>query len=91
MVGLTGNEDFSRPLYEILEKDYSVIAKLSKEEISARAADKMLAQKLNINPGDAILKRRRFVYDPGGRPIEYNLGYYRADSFVYTIESERDV
>jgi GntR family transcriptional regulator len=91
MVGLTGNEDFSRPLYEILEKDYSVVAKLSKEEISARAADKMLAQKLNINTGDAILKRRRFVYDPGGRPIEYNLGYYRADSFVYTIESERDV
>jgi GntR family transcriptional regulator len=91
MVGLTGNEDFARPLYEILEKDYSVIAKLSKEEISARAADKLLAQKLNIHPGDAILKRRRFVFDPGGRPIEYNLGYYRADSFVYTIESEREV
>ncbi|NVO20968.1 MAG: GntR family transcriptional regulator [Bacteroidetes bacterium] len=91
MVGLTGNEDFTRPLYEILEKDYSIIAKLSKEEISARAADKLLAQKLNINPGDAILKRRRFVFDPGGRPIEYNIGYYRADSFIYTIESERDV
>ncbi len=91
MVGLTGNEDFSRPLYEILEKEYSVIAKLSKEEISARSADKLLATKLNIKPGDAILKRKRFVYDPGGRPIEYNIGYYRADSFVYTIESERDV
>jgi GntR family transcriptional regulator len=91
MVGLTGNEDFSRPLYEILEKDYSVVAKLSKEEISARAADKLMAQKLNINTGDAILKRKRFVFDPGGRPIEYNIGYYRADSFVYTIESERDI
>ncbi|MBK7175072.1 MAG: GntR family transcriptional regulator [Bacteroidales bacterium] len=91
MVGLTGNEDFSRPLYEILEKDYSVVAKLSKEEISARAADKLMAQKLNIKTGDAILKRKRFVFDPGGRPIEYNIGYYRADSFVYTIESERDI
>jgi GntR family transcriptional regulator len=91
MVGLTGNEDFSKPLYEILEKEYSVIAKLSKEEISARAADKFLAQKLNINTGDPILKRKRFVFDPGSRPIEYNIGYYRADSFVYTIESERDV
>lgn len=90
-VGLTGNEDFSRPLYEILEKEYSVIAKLSKEEISARSADKFLAGKLNINTGDAILKRKRFVFDPGGRPIEYNIGYYRADSFVYTIESEREV
>ena len=90
-IGLTGNEDFSRPLYEILEKEYSVIAKLSKEEISARSADKFLADKLNINTGDAILKRKRFVFDPGGRPIEYNIGYYRADSFVYTIESEREV
>ncbi|MEI7500523.1 MAG: GntR family transcriptional regulator [Bacteroidota bacterium] len=91
MVGLTGKEDFSKPLYEILEKEHSVVVKLSKEEISARAADKFLAQKLNINTGDPILKRKRFVFDPGRRPVEYNIGYYRADSFVYTIESERDV
>ena len=90
-VGLTGNEDFNRLLYEILEKDYSTIAKLSKEEISARAADRWLAKKLNINTGDPILKRKRVVYDPGGRPIEYNIGYYRSDSFIYTIESERDI
>jgi len=89
--GLKGNEDFTRPLYEILEKEHSVVAKLSKEEISARTADNFLAEKLNINPGDAILKRKRFVFDPGSRPIEYNIGYYRADSFVYKIESERDV
>jgi len=29
-VGLTGEEDFSRPLYDILEQDYSTIAKLSR-------------------------------------------------------------
>ena len=38
-VGLTGKEDFSRPLYDILEQDYSTVAKLSKEEIRACAAD----------------------------------------------------
>jgi len=91
MTGLTGNEDFSRPLYEILEKEHSIIVKLSKEEISARTADKFLAKKLNIKPGDPILKRKRYVFDPGGRPVEYNIGYYRADSFVYKIESERNV
>lgn len=91
MVGLTGEEDFSKPLYELLEKEYSVVVKVSKEEISARAADKFLANKLNINTGDPILKRKRFVFDPGSRPIEYNIGYYRSDSFVYTIESEREV
>lgn len=88
-IGLTGNEDFSRPLYDILERDYSVFAKLSREEISALCADDFLAEKLRIDPNDPVLKRKRFVFDPGNRPIEYNLGYYRADSFIYTIESER--
>lgn len=89
-VGLTGDEDFKRPLYEILEKDYSVVANLSKEEISAKAADKSIAAKLEVESGSPILFRKRFVYDQGERPIEYNLGYYRADSFVYTVESRRD-
>lgn len=89
-VGLTGEEDFKRPLYEILEKEHSVVANLSKEEISAKEADKFISAKLEVEPGSAILVRKRFVYDQGDRPIEYNLGYYRADSFVYTVESRRD-
>lgn len=89
-IGLTGEEDFSRPLYEILERDFSVVAKVSKEEITAIAADAALAEHLNIHKGDPILKRKRFVFDPGRRPIEYNVGYYKSDSIVYTVESERD-
>ncbi|GGC31382.1 transcriptional regulator [Parapedobacter defluvii] len=90
-IGLTGNEDFSRPLYDILENEHNTIAKLSKEEISAMTADALLAQKLELKVGDPILKRKRYVYDPGSRPIEWNVGYYGADSFVYTIESTRDI
>ncbi|MEO9802498.1 MAG: GntR family transcriptional regulator [Reichenbachiella sp.] len=86
--GLTGKEDFNRPLYEILKNDYSIVAKLSQEEITAEAASKMLAEKLDLAKGDPILKRKRFVFDPGRRPIEFNVGYYRADSIVYTVESE---
>ncbi|WP_240409959.1 GntR family transcriptional regulator [Flavisolibacter nicotianae] len=88
-VGLTGDEDFKRPLYEILEKDHMVVANLSQEEISAKAADKAIAAKLEIEPGSPILFRKRYVFDHGDRPIEYNLGYYKADSFVYTVESRR--
>ena len=88
-VGLTGKEDFTRPLYEIMEKDYSTIAKLSREEISAVKADASLAEILNVDACASILKRVRMVYDPGKRPIEYNVGYYRGDSFTYKIESER--
>jgi GntR family transcriptional regulator len=88
-IGLTGDEDFKRPLYELLEHDYSTIATLSKEEISAHAADQQIAEKLHIKLNDPVLFRKRFVFDQGERPLEYNLGYYKADSFVYTVESRR--
>lgn len=88
-VELTGNEDFTRPLYEMLEKEHSVIASLSKEEISATAAGEFIGGKLQIEEGSPVLFRKRFVFDQGERPIEYNLGYYKADSFLYTVESTR--
>jgi GntR family transcriptional regulator len=88
-VGLTGDEDFKRPLYEMLEQEHSVIATLSKEEISAKAADSVISEKLRLSIGAPVLFRKRFVFDQGERPIEYNLGYYKADSFVYTVESSR--
>ena len=90
-IGLTGKEDFNQPLYEILEKEHATVAKLSREEISAVAADGSLARMLNLHTGDPILKRKRFVYDPGSRPIEYNVSFYRTDSFVYSVESEREL
>jgi GntR family transcriptional regulator len=88
-VGLTGEEDFSLPLYEMLESEHSTIATLSKEEISAQAATADIAKKLRVNEGSPILFRKRFVFDHGQRPMEFNLGYYKADSFVYTVESTR--
>ena len=88
-VGLTPDDDFKRPLYELLEQDHSVVAALSKEEISAIAADEAVAEKLRIPLGSPILFRKRFVYDQGERPIELNIGYYKANSFVYTVESTR--
>lgn len=88
-IPMTGDEDFTRPLYEILEKDYGVKVKTSKEEISARLAEDLVAEKLDIRPNDPILIRKRFVYDESGRPVEFNIGYYRADSFTYSVESQR--
>lgn len=88
-IGLTGEEDFALPLYEMLESEHSTIATLSKEEISAQAATVDIAKKLRVGEDSPILFRKRFVYDQGQRPMEFNLGYYKADSFVYTVESTR--
>ena len=88
-MGLTGKEDFSRHLYEILEQDHATIPSVSKEKINATSATVDIAKKLNIKKGDPVLFRRRLVCDPGDRPIEYNLGYSRADSFTYEIDIQR--
>lgn len=88
-IPLTGEEDFAKPLYEMLETQFNIQVKTSKEEISARLAGEEFAEKLEIEPTDPILVRKRFVYDINGKAIEYNIGYYRADSFTYRIEAER--
>ena len=88
-IGLTGEEDFKLPLYEMLEQEHSIIASLSKEEISATASDEFISKKLEIKKGTPVLFRKRFVFDQGERPIEYNLGYYKSDSFIYSVESSR--
>lgn len=88
-IGMNGEENFNRPLYEILESEYGITVHTSIEEISARLAGKMVASKLNLSESDPVLKRVRFVYDQKRMPIEYNIGYYKADSFTYTITAER--
>jgi len=88
-LGLSADSDFSKPLYKLLEEKYYVYASISKEEIRAINAGKDLAEKLKIEIGDPILFRKRKVFDPGERIFEYNCGYYRADSFTYTIDIVR--
>lgn len=89
-VNLTGDEDFKMPLYEMLEQSHSIVAYKSKEEIGAILASEFIAQKLEVDINSAILFRKRFVYDQAERPIEFNLGYYKAESFTYTVESIRE-
>ena len=89
-IPMSVSEDMSRPLYDILYKHYGIRAKTSREQISARLANPMLAEKLGIDENAPILVRKRFVFDVNNVPIEYNVGYYRADSFTYTIECTKE-
>lgn len=86
---ITGDENYTTPLYEMLEQNYGIVVKTSKEEISARLAGSQLAEKLEIEATDPILIRKRFVFDTQDKPVEYNIGYYRADSFTYSLVATR--
>jgi GntR family transcriptional regulator len=88
-IGISINEDFSQPLYEMLETKYKTPVSVSHEKIKARIASKITADRLHIKQGDPVLIRERFVSDPGNRPVEYNIGFYNAEKFTYSIEIRR--
>lgn len=88
--GLNEEDDFTRPLYEIQEKDYYLRPTVSNERITARLASPVTAERLGIKPGEPVLVRERFVLDPGSRPLEYNIGFYIADKYTYTISVKRE-
>lgn len=90
-VGITGNENFKTPLYELLEDTHDTIVATSKERISAIKADKKLVSILEVPPKAPILKRERLVCDPGDRPVEFNIVYYHTDYFTYDIEIKREL
>jgi GntR family transcriptional regulator len=88
-IGLTGSEDFTLHLYDILEKEHQAVPANSKEEISAILATNELAQKLRIKNNDPILFRKRLVSDVANRILEYNFCYYLASDFKYEITIKR--
>ena len=80
-LGLTLEEDFDKPLYEMICERTSVVADQSLEEFIAVPADKGLAQSLGVPVGTPLLRRERTVLDTGRKPMEYAVVHYRCDRF----------
>ncbi len=81
--------DFDKPLYDLIQQSSGYVASISKEEISAITSNTRLSNTLNIVEGSPVLKRERVVLDRGMSPLEYNIGYYKAEDFKYTVELRR--
>ena len=86
---LETNDDFSRPLYELIHQKSGIVVEYSEEEISAALADQGLAEKLCCKAGDPILERRRIVRNSAKKEVEYNVNHYRADRFTYGLTIRR--
>lgn len=90
-VGITGEENFNTPLYELIEKEHDIIVATSREKLRAIKATKEVSDYLGIKDGIAVLERERLVLDVGDKPVEYNLVYYNTDYFSYDIDIKRNV
>jgi len=88
--GISDKDNFKKPLYDLLEEEHDTIVTVSKEKLRAIIAGKELAEILNTEENDPVLKRERIVFDSGNRPVEYNKVYYKTDFFTYDIDIKRE-
>lgn len=88
---LKPTDDFTQPLYELIERRAHVIVAHSHEQISARLPDARLRQVLCCSAHQPLLTRLRRVLDVGRRAVEWCECTYRADRFTYSIEIQREM
>lgn len=89
-LGVSKNEDFRQPLYELIRRSSSVVASESQEELSAVRADPRLARRLGVSVGAPLLRRERTVLDTGRRPVEFALVHYRCERFRLSLTLRKE-
>lgn len=89
-LGLTGREDFSKPLYEVIESETGVVVDNARVEFTAVSAKAALARLLAVKSGEPLLLRSHTVFDAGNRPVEFAEVHYVSSRFTLTLEIRRD-
>jgi GntR family transcriptional regulator len=73
-------------LYRFLESEYEIFVDSSKDTISAKNADFVESQMLNIKAGTALLEIHRVTYQ-AGRAITFDISTMRADRYQFEIST----
>ncbi len=88
-LGIRGDEDFERPLYDVIEEASGIVPVRSLEEITACLADEDRAAALGVAPGSALLLRKRTTLDANDEPVEFNVNWYRSDIHSLRMDLKR--
>lgn len=84
-----GRRELARKPILVLLEESGVKVGRAHQTISARLADVMVAQHLDVAVGSALLAVRRLVYDDQDRPIQWLHGLYRPDRYEYEMQLSR--
>ncbi len=77
-----------KPILVLLEESGVKVGR-AHQTISARLADAVLAQHLEVSVGSALLAVRRLIYDDADRPVQWLHGLYRPDRYTYEMQLSR--
>lgn len=78
----------TQPLLILLERAGARIDR-AEQSVTATLATPDVAALLDTDPGEALLRIRRVVYDKSGRPVEYITGLYRPDTYEHQMTFAR--
>jgi GntR family transcriptional regulator len=88
-VGIRPDEDFSGPLYELIERSHQLYITYGKDTIGARTARVEEAEALGIDVATPILSIRRTAFIEHDKPIEYVEAAIRSDLYEYHVTLPR--
>jgi GntR family transcriptional regulator len=88
-LGLSGNENFHEPLYDLLKAVTGADAERAHEEFEAIAATPEMARRLLVKRGTPLLRRHQTTFDSVGKPIDYTEIRYRTDNFKLEMDLSR--
>jgi GntR family transcriptional regulator len=89
-LNLKGSEDFTKPLYDTLERETGVRPHHAHEEFLATVADEQTILLLQVQAGTPLQLRRHTVFDSGNRPFEFAEIRYVSSRFTLTMELQRE-
>jgi GntR family transcriptional regulator len=84
-----GRRELSQKPILVLLEESGVKVGRAHQSISARLADAVVAQHLDIAVGSALLAVRRLILDDQDRPIQWLHGLYRPDRYEYEMQLSR--
>ncbi len=88
-VGLKPDDDFSGPLYELIERSHQLHIVYGEDAIGARVASPRETELLQVPAHTPILTIRRTAFVEFDRPIEYVECAIRSDLYEYNITLSR--
>lgn len=84
----TRRELARKPILVLLEESGVQVGR-AHQTISARLADDVVAQHLDVAVGSALLAVRRLIHDEHDRPVQWLHGLYRPDRYEYEMQLSR--
>lgn len=82
--------DFSKKrLFEALENEYHLSLSWGRRTFESRLCPKIIAERLGIETGSAVMYLEQIVYLADGTPIEISDVWFRGDRFKLSIDLKR--